>query len=68
MTTINKTDIKVDIGRGPLGSCGFRNGMWPCSYHGREFEIFDSVPHVGEGAQRDHVRNSAAQWLAKNPE
>ena len=63
---IDIDQINIDIWSGISGSCGFRKGTWKCTYGGRSYSFFASVPHCAElDHQREMLRYHAALEIAR---
>lgn len=62
---IDKSEIAVDVFRGPAGGNGFRKGTWTATYHGKQIQFFDSIPHSAElDKQERMLKNTAAFHIA----
>ena len=62
---INKSEIDVDVFKGPAGGNGFRKGTWTATYHGEHIQFFDSIPHGAEfDKQKRMLKNTAAFHIA----
>lgn len=63
---IDIDQIDIDIWSVIGGSCGFRKGTWKCSYGGRQYSFFASVPHCAEvDKQREMLRYHAALEISR---
>lgn len=63
---IDADALEVDVFYGPAGSCGFRKGTWKCTYGGRSYSFFASVPHACDlDKQTELLRYHAILAIAK---
>jgi len=63
-STIDIDALSIDWGAGPIGSEGFRKGMWKATYDGQPFRFYASVSHAADyDGQMRLLRRHAALHL-----
>jgi hypothetical protein len=64
-STFDLDAIQVDVMGGPIGSHGFRSGLWTATHAGQTYRFHASIPHQADlAAQRRALQIEAARHIA----